>query len=131
VIAFDRVKQRLEIVSIVFTEEAGGSHERLRELYDAAVARTREFEQRIFEPDARPANEQPRYNDSPKFTLQSNWPRRVFEERVRRASRHQSVTLHVFPPRWRGNCHRRVTRNARALSRPTTRLSSHRRHAET
>ena len=34
VIAFDRVKQRLEIVSIVFTEEAGGSHARLRELYD-------------------------------------------------------------------------------------------------
>ena len=44
VIAFDRVKQRLEIVSIVFTEEAGGSHERLRELYDEAVARTLEVE---------------------------------------------------------------------------------------
>jgi anthranilate synthase component 1 len=85
VIAFDRVKQRLEIVSIVFTEEAGGSHERLRELYDAAVARTREIEQRIFEPDARPANEQPRYNDAPNFTLQSNWPRRAFEDGVRRA----------------------------------------------
>src|SRR6478752_4125284 len=28
VIAYDRVKQRLEIVSIIFTEEAGGSHER-------------------------------------------------------------------------------------------------------
>src|SRR5919199_3996609 len=44
VIAFDRVKQRLEIVSIVLTEEAGGSHERLRELYEQAVARTLEVE---------------------------------------------------------------------------------------
>ena len=41
VIAFDRVKQRFEIVLIVFTEEAGGSHERLRKLYDEAVARTK------------------------------------------------------------------------------------------
>src|SRR5688500_1295027 len=40
VIAFDRVKQRLEIVSIVLTEEAQGSHQRLRQLYDEAVART-------------------------------------------------------------------------------------------
>jgi len=84
VIAFDRVKQRLEIVSIVFTEEAGGSHERLRELYDGAVAHTREIEQRIFDTDATPVREQPR-NDGPRnFTLQSNWPRRAFEDGVRR-----------------------------------------------
>ena len=54
VIAFDRVKQRLEIVSIVFTEEAGGSHERLRKLYDEAVARTKEVEKTIFETPAPP-----------------------------------------------------------------------------
>ena len=30
----------MEIVSIVLTEEAAGSHEKLRELYDAAVAST-------------------------------------------------------------------------------------------
>src|SRR6185312_12523132 len=44
VIAFDRVKQRMEIVSIVLTEEAEGSHDRLQELYDAAVAKTVEVE---------------------------------------------------------------------------------------
>ncbi len=55
VIAFDRVKQRLEIVSIVLTEEAGGSHERLRELYDEAVARTKEVEKKIFEAQPLPA----------------------------------------------------------------------------
>src|SRR5688572_32675103 len=54
VIAFDRVKQRLEIVSIVFTEEAQGSHQRLRQLYDEAVARTLEVEKTIFEGDAPP-----------------------------------------------------------------------------
>jgi anthranilate synthase component I len=83
VIAFDRVKQRLEIVSIVFTEEAGGSHERLRELYDAAVARTREIEEKIFAADARTA-EQPHHGGERNFTLRSNWPRRAFEDAVRR-----------------------------------------------
>ena len=83
VIAFDRVKQRLEIVSIVFTEEAGGSHERLRELYDAAVARTRELEEKIFATDAR-TPEPPHHGGDRNFTLQSNWPRRAFEDGVRR-----------------------------------------------
>jgi anthranilate synthase component 1 len=84
VIAFDRVKQRLEIVSIVFTEDAGGSRERLRELYDAAVARTREIEQIIFNADPRPTKEPPKADNNPNFTLQSNWPRRAFEDGVRR-----------------------------------------------
>src|ERR1044071_1752243 len=59
VIAFDRVKQRLEIVSIVFTEEARDSHERLRELYDQAVARTKEIEDKIFDTTALPTSAQP------------------------------------------------------------------------
>jgi anthranilate synthase component 1 len=84
VIAFDRVKQRLEIVSIVFTEDAGGSRERLRELYDAAVARTREIEQIIFNSDPRPTKEPPKADNNPNFTLHSNWPRRAFEDGVRR-----------------------------------------------
>ena len=87
VIAFDRVKQRLEIVSIVFTEEAGGSHERLRELYDQAVAHTKELENRIFETGAPPAV-QPRNENSENISLQSNWPRRAFEEGVRQVKDH-------------------------------------------
>jgi anthranilate synthase component 1 len=83
VIAFDRPKQRLEIVSIVFTEEAGGSHERLRELYDGAVARTREIEEKIFAIDALPVQAQTHHGER-NFTLQSNWPRRAFEDGVRR-----------------------------------------------
>jgi anthranilate synthase component I len=84
VIAFDRVKQRLEIVSIVLTEEAGGSHQRLRELYDQAVARTLELEQSIFEGDPLPTRPPIRSQPSSNVSLQSNWSRRAFEDGVRR-----------------------------------------------
>jgi anthranilate synthase component I len=83
VIAFDRVKQRLEIVSIVLTEEAHGSHERLRQLYDEAVARTLEIEKTIFEGDPLPTRP-PIRQESKKISLQSNWTRRAFEDGVRR-----------------------------------------------
>jgi anthranilate synthase component I len=89
VIAFDRVKQRLEIVSIVFTEEAGGSHERLRELYDQAVAHTREIENRIFETGSLAPKAQVSFNESAKTnSLQSNWSRRAFEDGVRQVKEH-------------------------------------------
>ena len=87
VIAFDRVKQRLEIVSIVLTEEAGGSHERLRELYDQAVARTKELEDRIFETPATP-RVQTRNDNAESVALQSNWTRRAFEDGVRQVKEH-------------------------------------------
>jgi anthranilate synthase component 1 len=84
VIAFDRVKQRLEIVSIVLTEEAHGSHQRLRELYDEAVARTLEVEKTIFEGDSPPTRPPIRSDNSKNLSLQSNWSRRAFEDGVRR-----------------------------------------------
>jgi anthranilate synthase component 1 len=87
VIVFDRVKQRLEFVSIVFTEEAGGSHERLRALYDQAVARTKELEERIFETS--PPLPAPSQNENVEnISLQSNWTRRAFEEGVRQVKEH-------------------------------------------
>src|SRR5215470_12062741 len=76
VIAFDRVKQHLEIVSIVFTEEAGGSHDRLRELYDQAVARTKEIEDKIFDTTPLPPSAQPSNENIENISLQSNFPRR-------------------------------------------------------
>jgi anthranilate synthase component 1 len=88
VIAFDRVKQRLEIVTVVLTEEAGGSHERLRKLYDEAVARTKEIEQTIFETPPPPVATHPRDESNANFALQSNWPRRAFEEAVRQVKEH-------------------------------------------
>jgi len=88
VIAFDRVKQRLEIVSTVFTEEAGGSQQRLRELYDEAVARTKELEQTIFETTSPPPKSQPRSEPTVNISLQSNWTRRAFEDAVRQIKEH-------------------------------------------
>ncbi len=86
VIAFDRVKQRLEIVSIVFTEEAGGSPDRLRELYDEAVARTKEVEKTIFETSSIPPRS--RSESDVNVSLQSNWTRRAFEDAVRQIKEH-------------------------------------------
>jgi len=43
-LAFDRVRQQMEITSIVLTEEAAGSRTRLRELYEAAIAETARIE---------------------------------------------------------------------------------------
>ena len=88
VIAFDRVKQRLEIVSIVLTEEAGGSHERLRELYDQAVAHTKELEKTIFETTTPPPRSQLRGEPAVNISLQSNWTRRAFEDAVRQVKEH-------------------------------------------
>jgi len=88
VIAFDRVKQRLEIVSIVLTEEAGGSQDKLKELYDQAVARTKEVEKRIFDVQSTPAKVEPHAPHDGHISLQSNWTRRAFEEAVRQVKDH-------------------------------------------
>jgi anthranilate synthase component 1 len=84
VIAFDRVKQRMEIVSIVLTEEAAGSHARLRELYEAAVARTLQLENKIYEASLQQPVRRDVDAEQKSFNLQSNWTRREFEEGVRR-----------------------------------------------
>ncbi len=83
VIVFDRVKQRMEIVSIVLTEEAEGSHDRLRELYDQAVARTRELEKAIIDGQPVVVKNKPG-RVKPKDKFESNWTRRDFEDGVRR-----------------------------------------------
>jgi anthranilate synthase component 1 len=44
VLAFDRLKQRIEIVSIVFADEAAGDAGKLKELYNAAIAETERIE---------------------------------------------------------------------------------------
>src|SRR5690349_5063875 len=84
VIAFDRVKQRLEIVSIVLTEEAGGSREKLQQLYDDAVGRTLAVEKMIFDGDPPPARPPIRGQGNKNISLHSNWPRLAFEDGVRR-----------------------------------------------
>src|SRR5205085_2952449 len=54
VLAFDRVRQQMEITSVVFTEEAAGSRARLEELYDSAVEETARVEGLLSEGVAQP-----------------------------------------------------------------------------
>lgn len=90
VLAFDRVRQRMEITSIVLTEEAGGSHTRLKELYERAVRETARIEKVLFR-DA-PPHIAPRtgleVEDEGEADFQSNWARTDFEEGVRKIKEH-------------------------------------------
>ena len=83
VIAFDRLRQRMEIVSVVLTEEAEGSHAKLRSLYDEAVGRTAIIEERLLQgiPPKVAGRRQARTS---KIEPESNWTRRGFEAGVRR-----------------------------------------------
>jgi len=83
IIAFDRVKQRIEIVSVVLTEEAQGSHQRLRELYDQAVARTKKIEDDIFRLELTLPKPFVSNSAASRRSLKSNWSRREFEDGVR------------------------------------------------
>ncbi len=83
VIAFDRLRQRMEIVSIVLTEEAGGSHAKLRALYDEAVGKTANIEEKLRN-SVRPEAGAKRADRDGKIEPESNWTRRGFEAGVRR-----------------------------------------------
>ena len=89
VLAFDRVRQQIDITSVVFTEEAGGNRTELRELYERAVGETAHIEKLLKEdseshPDT--CDPQPRSQHCPSFT--SNWTREAFQAAVRRVKEH-------------------------------------------
>ena len=83
IIAFDHVKQRIEIVSVVLTEEAEGSETRLRELYDQAIARTKRIEDDIFKTELKSPPSLAAKSSNEHRSLKSNWARREFEGAVR------------------------------------------------
>ncbi|MFN2452917.1 MAG: anthranilate synthase component I family protein [Pyrinomonadaceae bacterium] len=107
-LAFDRVRQQMEITSIVLTEEAAGSRTRLRELYEAAVAETARIENLLLNaiPEtnlAQPPQSSSRdhlnlttvsdhqsaandHHDAAGF--QSNWTREGFEDGVAAVKEH-------------------------------------------
>ncbi|HYY43227.1 MAG TPA: anthranilate synthase component I family protein, partial [Pyrinomonadaceae bacterium] len=91
-LAFDRVRQQIEIIAVVHTEEAGESRARLRELYEAAVQETERIESALrtgtLPPDdgaGRVQGEQAAAS-APRFV--SNWPRAEFERAVERGKEH-------------------------------------------
>jgi anthranilate synthase component 1 len=89
-LAFDRVRQQVEITSIVFTEEAEGSHDRLRELYAGAVAETERIEKQLLsgsspslEANAPPAGDVEAGEDAQTGGgFVSNWTRSGYQEAV-------------------------------------------------
>jgi anthranilate synthase component 1 len=89
VLAFDRVRQQIEITSVVLTEEAAGSRARLRELYDAATVETARIEKLLSEGAGLPAasDESPAAGDA-KERFESNWTREEFEAAVVRIKEH-------------------------------------------
>lgn len=90
-LAFDRVRQRIEITSIVLTEEAQGSMERLRALYDGAVAETGRIEKLLLadgpvSPPGTKASDASVGGQNSAFV--SNWTREGFEKAVLSVKEH-------------------------------------------
>lgn len=87
ILAFDRLKQRIEIVSTVFTDEANGDEAKLRILYDEAVEETERIEKLLTEtahfPESLPAppKEKPQ-------TFNSNWTKQGFMQSVKTIQEH-------------------------------------------
>jgi anthranilate synthase component 1 len=104
-LAFDRVRQQMEITSVVLTEEAAGSRARLRELYIAAVEETARIENLLLnatqtiselqdsKQDATAAED---LQNGAKF--ESNWTRADFESAV------ESIKAHIAA----GDCYQVV-----------------------
>ncbi len=89
VLALDRVRQQIEITSCVMTEEAAGSRERLRELYDAAVAETVRVEKLLSEgASAPPPIDESYREENGHGRFESNWSREEFESAVVKIKEH-------------------------------------------
>ncbi len=94
VLAFDRVRQQIEITSIVFTDEAEGDESRLRELYESAIRETETVERALLSPVA--SSEISSLPDGGDGTrrepvvpvFSSNWTRPAFEAAVERIKEH-------------------------------------------
>jgi anthranilate synthase component 1 len=107
VLAFDRVRQLMEITSIVFTDEAKGDRDQLRDLYARAVLETKQIEKSLSEgaPAAPLAKER---SGEATVHFQSNWPRKDFEGAVGTIKEHIAA----------GDCYQVVI--AQQFTKPTT-----------
>jgi anthranilate synthase component 1 len=90
IIAFDRVRQQMEITSVVFTDEAGGDRNRLRNLYERAVAETKEIEHSLSNAPL-PAASSSRSGKETNLRFESNWGRPDFEAAVDAVKEHISA----------------------------------------
>ncbi len=107
ILAFDRVRQQMEITSVVFTDEAQGDGTRFRELYERAVAETEEIENILNRESASAPSVRQRTGDIT-VHFQSNWPRKDFEAAV------EAVKEHIKA----GDCYQTVI--AQQFAKPIT-----------
>jgi anthranilate synthase component 1 len=87
-LAFDRVRQQIEIISIVLTEEAGGSRTRLKELYTTALEETARIEKLLLEGRLPDGSGERSESAQASAEFESNWAREGFEDAVRRVKDH-------------------------------------------
>jgi anthranilate synthase component 1 len=87
IVAFDRVRQQMEITSLVFTAEGNADAEKLRALYEHALTQTANIEKTLGEQSGTRASEGPGKGD-PTVHFQSNWPRKEFEAAVEKVKAH-------------------------------------------
>jgi anthranilate synthase component 1 len=82
IIAFDRLRQQMEITSIVFVDEAAGDVQKLRDLYEQAIAETaeiaRQLNRELIPNDGKPGC------DTAARDIESDWSRADFEAAVDR-----------------------------------------------
>ena len=78
VLAFDRLKQTIEIVSVVFTDEAGDDEENLRQLYEKAIAEIKRIEDLLNQNIGFPRSEK----SAEQNEFVSNWSQKGFTESV-------------------------------------------------
>ncbi|HEX8636878.1 MAG TPA: anthranilate synthase component I family protein [Pyrinomonadaceae bacterium] len=79
ILVFDRLKQRIEIVSTVFTDEANGDSAKMRALYDRAITETNAIEKLLQEnslPDLSSETEKSKKSENGDFS--SNWEKADF-----------------------------------------------------
>jgi anthranilate synthase component 1 len=104
IIAFDRLRQQMEITSIVFVDEAAGDVQKLRDLYEQAIAETgkieRQLNHELISNEAKPGCE-----PAPR-EVESNWSCADFEAAVDRVKEYiaagdcyQSVIAQQFSKR--------------------------------
>ena len=82
IIAFDRLRQQMEITSIVFVDEAASDGQKLRDLYEQAIAETAEIERQLNRELT--SNDAKAGCDTAAREVESNWSRADFEAAVDR-----------------------------------------------
>ncbi len=87
ILVFDRLKHRIEIVSIVFTDEAKGDETKLRKLYTEAVEETARLE-KILQENSLPVVTSEKREPAETAKFSSNWKKADFLGAVRKIKEH-------------------------------------------